>query len=326
MANARRPIKLGLIISPIEDRGGTTTPGWKEVLERAQMADEVGFDSIWISDHLIHRFPGVPDYGIWEAWSLVAALAATTSRVQIGTWVLCSGFRNPALLAKMADTVDEISDGRLILGIGSGWHEPEYTAFGYPFDNRVARFEEAIAIIHALLSDGHVDFDGRFYQARDCELRPRGPRAAGAPLMIGTIGGTPLARRLNVPGSSPKMLELVARYADIWNCPWINDPAEVPEIMRMVDDACCTAGRDPATLQRSHGLMFNLPGWESVPGNAVVRDGRQAMGAIEGNEEVFAELLLRYAEAGVDEVHIQLDPETPQTIAACARVMELIEA
>jgi alkanesulfonate monooxygenase SsuD/methylene tetrahydromethanopterin reductase-like flavin-dependent oxidoreductase (luciferase family) len=326
MSNARRPIKLGLIISPIEDRGGTTTPGWKEVLERAKMAEEVGFDSIWISDHLIHRFPGVPDYGIWEAWSLVSALAATTSRVQIGTWVLCSGFRNPALLAKMADTVDEISAGRLILGIGSGWHEPEYTAFGYPFDNRVARFEEAIAIIHGLLRDGHVDFEGRFYQARDCEVRPRGPRTAGAPLMIGTIGGTPLARRLNVPGNSPKMLELVARYADIWNCPWINDPSEVPEIMRMVDSACLAAGREPATLQRTHGLMLNLPGWESAPGNAVVREGRMAMGAVNGSVEEHAELLLRFAAAGVNEVHIQLDPETPESIATFSRVMELIEA
>lgn len=326
MSNGRRPIKLGLIISPIEDRDGTSTPGWTEILARAKMAEQVGFDSIWISDHLIHRFPGTPDYGIWEAWSLVSALAATTSRVQIGTWVLCAGFRNPALLAKMADTVDEISGGRLILGIGCGWHEPEYVAFGYPFDNRVSRFEEAITIIHGLLRNGCVDFEGGFYQARDCELRPRGPRPAEAPIMIGTMGGTPLARRRNIPGNSARMLGLVARYADIWNCPWINDPAEVPEIMRMVDDACVAAGRDPATLERSHGLMLDLPGWQSEPGNAVVRAGRKGMGAVEGSLEEHAELIMRFAEAGVDELHIQIDPETPERIAEFARVIELIEA
>ncbi len=150
----QRPIKVGLIITSVEDRGGTTTPSWHDLAARARVAEDVGFDSIWIPDHLIHRPPGTPDYGIWEAWSLVSALAATTSRVQIGTWVLGGGFRNPALLAKMADTVDEISGGRLILGIGSGWHEPEYTAFGYPFDHRVSRFEEAITIIAGSCATG----------------------------------------------------------------------------------------------------------------------------------------------------------------------------
>jgi alkanesulfonate monooxygenase SsuD/methylene tetrahydromethanopterin reductase-like flavin-dependent oxidoreductase (luciferase family) len=320
----RRPIKVGLIITPVEDRGGTTTPSWRDIATRARVADEVGFDSIWISDHLIHRFPGVPDYGIWEAWSLVSALAATTSRVQIGTWVLGAGFRNPALLAKMADTVDEISGGRLILGIGSGWHEPEYTAFGFPFDHRVPRFEEAITIIAGLLREGRTDFAGRFYQARDCELRPRGPRAAGAPIMIGTIGGTPLARRLNVSGGSPKMLELVARYADIWNCPWINDPADVPAIMEMIDSACLAAGRVPASLPRTHGLMLNLPGWTSEPGSTVIREGRMAMGAVDGSPEQHAELLRRFADAGIDEVHVQLDPETPQRIESFAAALALL--
>ncbi len=319
-----RAIKVGLIISPLEDRGGNTTPGWKEIQDRARAAEDTGFDSIWISDHLIHRFPSVPDYGIWEAWSLVSALAAVTERVQIGTWVLCSGFRNPALLAKMADTVEEISNGRLILGIGAGWHEPEYTAFGYPFDNRVARFEEAITIIHGLLRNGHVDFDGVYYQARDCELRPRGPRLEGPPIMIGTIGGTPLAGQLGVKGNSPKMLELVAKYAEIWNCPWVNDPELMPKIIAMVDDACRAIGRDLSTLKRTHGLMLNLPGWEGETSSALIREGRLAMGAVEGSPEAHAALLRRFAAAGVDEVHIQLDPETPERIESFARVIELL--
>ncbi len=142
--------------------------------------------------------------------------------------------------------------------------------------------------------------------------------------MIGTIGGTPLAGRLNVPGGSPKMLELVARYADIWNCPWINDPAEVPAIMKMVDDACLAAGRDPATLPRTHGLMLNLPGWELEPGSTVIREGRLAMGAVDGTPEQHADLLLRFADAGIAEVHVQLDPETPQSIESFAPALALL--
>jgi alkanesulfonate monooxygenase SsuD/methylene tetrahydromethanopterin reductase-like flavin-dependent oxidoreductase (luciferase family) len=324
-AGRKRPLKLGLILTPIEDRDGPATPGWRDLAEVARTAEDVGFDSIWISDHLIHRFPGVPDYGIWECWSLVSALAAITTRVQIGTWVLGAGFRNPALLAKMADTVDEISDGRLILGIGAGWHQPEYTAFGYPFDNRVARFEEAITIIHGLLKTGFVDFEGRFYQARNCELRPRGPRSDGVPIMIGTIGGTPLAARMKIPGTSPRMLELTASYADIWNCPWINNPELVPAIREMVDRACVAAGRDPRTLPRTHGLMLNLPGWESEPGIGIIRQGRASMGAVTGEPEDHAALLRRFAVAGVDEVHIQLDPETPAAIESFARTIELLD-
>jgi alkanesulfonate monooxygenase SsuD/methylene tetrahydromethanopterin reductase-like flavin-dependent oxidoreductase (luciferase family) len=321
----KRPIDVGLILTPIEDRGGTTTPSWLDLMERAHAAEEVGFESIWISDHLIHRFPGVPDYGIWECWSLVSALAAVTSRVQIGMWVLCTGFRNPALLAKMAETVDEISNGRVILALGSGWHEPEYRAFGFPFDNRVARFEEAITIIHGLLHDGAIDFAGKYYSARDCELRPRGPRPEGLPIMIGTIGGTPLAARMNLKGTSPKMLELVARYAEIWNCPWVNDLALLPGIMEMVDRACLAAGRDPRTLKRSHGAMFNLPGWQDEPGSVIVRQGRAAMGAIEGSPEQLATVLRQYAAAGTNEVHLQLDPETPETIREFGKVLQMLQ-
>ena len=319
-------MKLGLIITPVEDRDGDANPSWASMKEVALAADRVGFDSIWISDHLIHRFPGVPDYGIWECWSVVSALAAITERVQIGQWVLCSGFRNPALMAKMADTVDEISGGRLILGIGSGWHKPEYDAFGYPFDNRVARFEEAITIITSLLRTGHVDVEGRFYSARDCELRPRGPRPEGPPVMIGTIGGTPLAARLGITGTSPRMLEISARFADYWNCPWVNDPALLPPILRMVDDACVAVGRDPRTFMKSHGLMLNLPGWQNEPGIGVIRAGRTAMQAFEGDHDAMVGHLRKFRDAGVGEVHIQLDPETPAAVEWFGRVMETFRA
>jgi alkanesulfonate monooxygenase SsuD/methylene tetrahydromethanopterin reductase-like flavin-dependent oxidoreductase (luciferase family) len=321
-----QPVRVGLILTTVEDREGTTTPRWSDIAARAKAAEAAGFYSLWISDHLIHRVPGVADYGIWECWSIVAALAAVTERAQIGHWVLGSGFRNPALTAKMTETVDEISNGRVILGIGAGWHEPEYLAFGYPFDNRTGRFAEAIAIIHGLLREGRVDLEGAFNQARDCELRPRGPRPQGAPIMVGTIGGTPLARHFGIPGNSPKMLELAARYADIWNCPWINDPAEAPAIQAMVDVACRAAGRDPETLERSHGLALDLPGWRAQPGNEVTRSGRRALGSVDGTPREHADLIRRFGDAGTDEVHVHLDPETPESIAEFARVIDLVNA
>src|SRR5262245_22005700 len=137
----KRPLHVGLILDTIEDvTYPERSPRWSGMLERAKLAETVGFDSLWVSDHLTHRFPDYPEYGIWECWSLVAALAAATERVEIAPSVLCTGFRSPAVIAKMAGTVDEISNGRLILALGAGWHEPEYTAFGFPFDHRVSRF------------------------------------------------------------------------------------------------------------------------------------------------------------------------------------------
>ena len=176
-----RPLKVGLFLPLWEESTRGRVPPWTEVLERAQAAEAVGFDSLWVPDHLILRFPDTETEGVWEGWSILAALAAVTGRVELGQLVTCTAFRNPALLAKMADTVDEISGGRLTLALGAGWHEPEFQAFGYPFERRVSRFEEAVTIIHGLLKQGQIDFEGTYYQARDCELRPRGPRPSQGP-------------------------------------------------------------------------------------------------------------------------------------------------
>ena len=322
---APKKLKVGIILTPVEDRGHGSTPSWAELRDMARVADEVGFSSIWISDHLIHIFPDLPPYGIWECWSLVSALAATTSRVHIGTWVMSTGFRNPALLAKMAETADEISGGRIILGVGAGWHEPEYRAFGFPYEPRVGRFEEAIRIIHGLLHDGRIDFAGKFYEAHDCELRPRGPRPEGPPIMIGTIAGTPLARRLEVASRSERMLNLVARYADIWNCPWINRASDIPAAREMVDEACRAIARDPATLARTNGVMVNLEGWRKAPGNDAIRIPRADLVPIEGSLDEIGEQLRGFEDEGVDEIHVQLDPETPESIERFARVLELLD-
>src|SRR5215207_7219380 len=176
---------------------------WSDLRQMAQLGEQIGADSLWITDHLIHRVPGEEPRGMWECWSLISALAAITEKPEIGTLVMSTSFRNPALLAKMADTVEEISNGRLILGLGAGWNEPEYLAFGYPFDHRIDRFEEAITIMTSLLRTGRADLNGSYSQARDCELVPRGPRPEGPPIIVGT--------------TSPRMMRLTARFADGWN-------------------------------------------------------------------------------------------------------------
>lgn len=321
----KRAIEVGLIITTVEDRERDWILSWHEIEALVKSGEEAGFDSVWIPDHLIHEPEGVDPYGIWEAWSLIAALSAVTNRVRIGPHVLCTGWRNPALIAKMADTVDEISNGRFILALGAGWHEPEYRAFGFPFDHRIGRFAEALEIISSLLHTGKSTVVGEFYQTEDCELRPRGPSRSGPPIMIGTIAGTPLGGWLGIERRGNRVLDLVARYADIWNCPIVNDPGLIPGIREMIDMACVNNGRDPATLKRTNGVAFNLPGWESTTGNPNTRARRLAMGATEGDPQQLADLLWRFSEEGVREVHVQLDPETPAGVEQFARTLEILD-
>jgi probable F420-dependent oxidoreductase len=299
-----RPLKVGLLLPETEGQLDGGTARWTDLAAMARAAEAVGFDSVWVTDHLIQRAES-GDRGPWECWSLLSALAAVTERVEIGSLVVCTGFRNPALLAKMADTVEEISGGRLILGIGAGWHEPEYRAFGYPFDHRVDRFEEALAIITGLLREGHVDFEGMYYQARDCELRPRGPRKQGPPILVGANG--------------KRMLGLTARHADQWNT-WYNQIGNrvenLPAQLAAVDAACAEAGRDPATLARTAAVMVEVgphsPSTMSVP-------------PITGAPEELAAALRAYADAGLAHVQVWLEPNTLAGIAAFERVLEALD-
>ncbi|MBX3069416.1 MAG: LLM class flavin-dependent oxidoreductase [Thermomicrobiales bacterium] len=316
--------RLGLIVTDIEDRTDNYTHSWQTMKDMVQMAEDVGFYSAWIPDHLIHEPAGVERYGIWESWSVVTALLAVTSKIKVGSHVLCTGWRNPALIAKMADTVDEISAGRLILALGAGWHEPEYRAFGFPFDHRIGRFDEAIQIIHGLLRDGHIDFEGEFYTARDCELRPRGPSNGDIPIMIGTIAGTPLGDDMGLQRKGWRMLDLVAKYADMWNCPTVADPALIPDIKAMVDEACDRNDRDRQSLDRSNGITVNLPGWQGHFGMTSVRKRRARSGVFTGDYAEIAAYIKQYADLGVDELHIQIDPENPQGVEQFGRVIELL--
>src|SRR5688572_21338365 len=214
------------------DRENNSKRSYDTIRAIAQQAEMDGFDSIWLADHLLYRYPGQPTRGIWECWTMLAALAEATHRVELGTLVTCNSFRNPALLAKMATTVDEVSHGRLILGVGAGWNEPEYQAFGLPFDHRVGRFEEALQILKPLLHEGHVDFAGQYYQARNCNNVPRGPRSEGPPLMVGCERG------------SSRMIKLTAQYADLWNTGYMGKPETMAEPLAKIRDACGAVGRD----------------------------------------------------------------------------------
>jgi alkanesulfonate monooxygenase SsuD/methylene tetrahydromethanopterin reductase-like flavin-dependent oxidoreductase (luciferase family) len=303
----QRPLQVGLILPETERQMNGDSARWRDLETMAHLGEEIGADSLWITDHLIHRVPGEEPRGMWECWSLIAALAAITERPQIGTLVLSASFRNPSLLAKMADTVEEISGGRLILGVGAGWNEAEYIAFGYPFDHRVDRFAEALAIISGLLRDGHIDFDGTYYQARDCELRPRGPRPYGPTIMVGASS------------AGPRMLDLAARYADGWNT-WFNSTGNTVEglqpLLANVDAACVAAGRDPATLGRSAAVIV-----EVGPHEPSAMTGPP----LTGTPTEIAAGLRAYADAGVSHVQVWLEPNTPAGIEAFAPVLEELD-
>jgi probable F420-dependent oxidoreductase len=311
-----RPLKVGLFLPNAEGMMDRDTPGWTDLLAIARRAEAVGFDSVWVLDHLLVRLwlSGREGdlVGCWECWSLLAALAAATERVGLGTLVSCTGYRNPALVAKMADTVDEISGGRLILGLGAGWHEPEYRAFGYPFDHRVSRFEEALQIIATLLREGRIDFEGRYFSARECELRPRGPRPGGPPILVGAHG--------------ERMLRLVARFADAWNADWFSSPDQVPAVRNQVDAACAAVGRDPATLERTLAVKVDAPGWRGRVGESWSTDMRAANSPpASGSPEELAAVLRGFAGEGITHVQVWLEPNSLAGIEAFTPVLELLD-
>jgi probable F420-dependent oxidoreductase len=295
-------VKIGVALPVTEDDEGRTA-GYAEMRALALRAEEVGFDSVWVYDHLLYRFPDAPTRGVWEAWTILSALAEATSRVELGTLVLCTGFRNPALLAKMADALEEVSGGRLILGLGAGWHEPEYDAFGYPFDHRASRFEEAIRIIKPLLRTGEVDFDGEYSRARDCVSRPRGPRPGGPPILVGTGG--------------PRMLRLTAKYADAWNTCWLGRPTKLAERRSALEAACAEEGRDPATLEVTVGVLVDYG--ERGPGEEPVDPER----ALSGSAAEVAAGLREYAALGVGHV---ICAASPNTAASHERLADALRA
>ncbi len=274
------------------------------------LIEAAGFDSIWVGDHLLYRpAPGKPS-GPWEAWSQLAAIAALTDRVELGPLVAATPFHSPAMLAKKAVTIDEISGGRLVLGLGAGWNQTEFTAFGFPFDNRVSRFEEAFTIIRKLVRDGAVDFAGRYYSARDCEILPSGPRPEGPPIMIGSQG--------------PRMLRITAPFMDQWNAwyAWFgNDVNQFPPIIAKLDTALLEAGRDPSEVERSAAMLIHIGGGE---GRITGDPERGQARPLQGSPAEIAAVINSYADLGISRLQLVLEPITAASIEEVAQVLPLL--
>jgi alkanesulfonate monooxygenase SsuD/methylene tetrahydromethanopterin reductase-like flavin-dependent oxidoreductase (luciferase family) len=286
-------MKMGVLLpqSPTDGAGST----WPEIADLARRAEDAGADSLWVSDHFFYRAPGASvggEDGGHEAWTLLSALAATTNRVELGPLVLATSFRPAAILAKMAGTLAEVAGGRFVLGLGCGWHEPEYEAFGYPFDHRVGRFEEVLRIVVPLLRGERVSAGGRWQEVRDAALVPR--PAHRIPILIAAKG--------------ERMLRLTAQYADAWQTAWYGLPDDRYRARHAgLLAACHAVGRDPATLELTAGMdvQAEVDGAPALPiERSALSDGIGAWRA-----------------EGIDHLQINVGPATQATFEVVLEAM-----
>ncbi|HEY3943807.1 MAG TPA: LLM class flavin-dependent oxidoreductase [Solirubrobacteraceae bacterium] len=280
---------MGVQLPEVERRAS-----WSDYRAMARAAEEVGFDSIWVGDHLLYRGDGRPERGPWESWTLLAALATATERVRLGPLVACAAFHPPALLAKMAATIAEVSGGRFTLALGAGWNDVEFRAFGLPFDHRVARFEESFAVLRRLLAGERVTLRGRYWQADDAVLLP--PRVQRPRLMIGSNGR--------------RMLACALPHVEAWNT-WYEDYGNSAEGFAHLNERTSTAareaGRDPGEIVRSACVFVALdPGCTERP---IIPHAP----AVEGLTRI-AEHLRELADAGADEAILVVSPITETSI------------
>jgi probable F420-dependent oxidoreductase len=299
-ATSRRPLRIGIQLPEVE-----RVVRWPEYLAMAHAAEDVGFDSIWLGDHLLYRGDGRPERGPWEVFTSLAALAAVTERVQLGPLVACTAFHPPGLIAKMAATVDEVSAGRMVLGLGAGWNRAEFDAFGLAYDRRVERFGEAYAIIEQLLSGHRVSLEGRHWSADDAVLLPPSARPSGrVPIMVGSNG--------------ERVLRMTLPTADVWNT-WFTDFGNVAErfsdLTARVTELALEAGRDPATVARSACVLVALESHSDE------RPLEPEAPPIEGTGDQIAERLRDIAEAGADEIIIVASPIDERSVRRLGEVI-----
>ena len=278
-----------------------------DLIDMARLAEQAGFDSIWLGDHLLYELEVGPR-GPWEVWTTLAALAASTERIELGPLVASTSFHAPTMLAKMAATVDAVSDGRLVLGLGAGWNEREYTAFGFPYDHRVSRFEEAFTIVRSLLRDGHIDFHGEYYAVSDCVLHPRSPRPGGPPLMIGSI--------------APRMQSIALPYVDAWNVWWSeygNTADGFAATKATVDTRLADLGRI-GEVDATCAVYVKLP---SGTGRQM-GDYPKSSAPIEGTTDEIADQLRGFELAGASQIQLVVDPIVPASLEWLAGVVTLL--
>jgi len=296
-----RPLRIGVQLPEVERE-----VRWPEYAAMALAAEETGFDSIWVGDHMLYRGDERPERGPWDAWAVLAGLAAVTRRVELGPLVACTGFHPPGAIARMAAAIDEISGGRFVLGLGCGWSQGEFAAFGIPYDHRVTRFEEAFAIIRGLLAGERVTLDGRYWQAADAVLLP--PPARRTPVLIGSNG--------------PRMLGIALPHADAWNT-WFdgygNTVSGFADLNAQIDAAARRAGRPEGEIGRSACVLVSLE--ERAGERRPLPDSRP----VTGDPEVIARHLHGLAEAGADEAILVLDPITERSVRAIGRTLALLD-
>jgi alkanesulfonate monooxygenase SsuD/methylene tetrahydromethanopterin reductase-like flavin-dependent oxidoreductase (luciferase family) len=285
------PLQIGLVLPtwPLRDRSYASWPAMRAL---ALEAEAMGVDTIWVSDHLRRELPSGERFGFWECWTILAAAAEATTRIGIGSHVACTGFRNPALLAKMAMTLDEVSGGRLVLGLGSGVPErdPSWRTFGYPADRPIARYAEAVEILTRLLHERSVTYEGEFYRTDDAEIIPRGPRPDGPPVWVAGLGD--------------RTARIAAAHADAINVNLaLAGPADMARLLGIVSQACTAVGRDPGTLE--------LTGW----GRLVLQSDGVALerpGCLAGTPDEVAATVRGFADAGLRHLTIYVgDPDDP---------------
>lgn len=301
-----RPPEIGLVLPMGDSFVDGETVRWSTIRDLAIRADEIGFDVVWTADELLWRPEGRRPQGWWECIAMTGAVAAATSRIKVGTWILSALHRNPGITAKAVETIDEISEGRFVFGLGAGHAGRQGHAFGLPEDRTVARFEEALQIILPLLREGQADFEGSFHAARNLEHRPIGPRPGGIPIMIGAKG--------------PRMLRLAARHADIWS--WFveerSDLTEFGPRLEALEAACAEVGRDPTTIGRSAGVVVEPT---TVSGAADV------LGMpIRGSAREIADALLTFRTGGFDHLEVVPWPPTIAAVDAMAPALDLVRA
>ena len=280
---------------------------WPEIAAMARLADDVGLDSLWVGDHYLYRGDGRPERGPWEAWTQLAAIGAITSRVRIGPLVACLAFHAPGPLAKTIATVDEISGGRLVVGVGAGWNRTEFDAFGIAFDHRVDRFGESLPVLRRLLDGERVTFRGPHVEVEDAVLLPRPARRA--PVMLGSSG--------------PRMLRLGLPHVDAWNVWWEdfgNTPDGFARASSAVDDAARDAGVDPASIERS---ACALVAFDPTSDERIVPEG---ISALDGSPAALEDALRAFAAVGADEVIVVAVPIDSASIRTLGDVVARLDA
>jgi probable F420-dependent oxidoreductase len=296
-----RPLSVGVQLPEVE-----RDVRWPELAAMARAAEEVGLDSIWLGDHLLYRDDGRPERGPWDAWTTLAALAASTERVRLGSLVACSAFHPPGLLARMAATIDEVSGGRFVLGIGAGWNQTEFDAFGIAFGDRASRFEEAFEIVRRLLGGERVTFEGRFSRVEDAVLLPEPRRRV--PMMIGSNGD--------------RVLRATLPHVDSWNT-WYADYSNTPDrfaaLNQRISDLAEELGRASSEVTRSACALVVLDrdaGERPIDGDVV---------PLEGPAGCVADGIRALAQAGADEAILVLSPITERSIRSMGEVLALLE-